>query len=460
MAASAVPASAQPSSLGPATPETSLQKPGGLTLRAIVLSLGLAFCFGYIIPIVDMKMQNTFLGATHLPPGAIAVLVILLLVVNPLLTLISRQSSRVGLVFGALLACGALSGLFWVRGGADSLLFWVFGAGAVLLLLTLGLGRRALSRNEVLTVYISCLFSTLAPGHGAENVFVVNLIGPFYYATRENKYLEWMVPYLQPWMTPALEAGPNGKAIYTEAGKGVVDAWFTNSPTGAVPWGAWLVPLVVWGGAVAVMYWMMACLSTIIRKQWAQSEALAFPLLRLPLELTEDVDKVSGPLLGGFFRNGAMWIGFGIAVFIQLLRGLNGYFPDFPDFPTHLDTGPLFTEAPWNQIGGVPIIVWPVIVGISYLLTAEISFSFWFFFWFIKLQYIGAYLIGFPSAALPQPIGQIGGGTKAAFTFYQQIGCYLAYVAIIFIPGASICVTSPCADWDGGAPTPRKRPRR
>ena len=435
MASSALPAPVQPSSLGPATPETIVQKPGGLTLRAALLSLGLAFFFGYIIPIVDMKMRNTFLGATHLPPGAVAVLVILLLIVNPLLTLMARQSSRVGLVFGALIACGALSGFFWTRGGADSLLFWLFGAGAVLLLLTLGLGRRALSRNEILTVYISCLFSTLAPGHGAENVFVVNLIGPFYYATRENKYLEWMVPYLQPWMTPALETGPNGKAIYTEAGKSVVDAWFTNSPTGAVPWGAWLVPLVVWGGAVAVLYWMMACLSTIIRKQWAQSEALAFPLLRLPLELTEDVDKVNGPLVGRFFRNGAMWIGFGIAVFIQLLRGLNGYFPDVPAFPLDIATGPLFTEAPWNQIGGVTVVVWPVIVGISYLLTAEISFSFWFFFWFIKLQYIGAYLIGFPSAALPQPIGQIGGGTKAAFTFYQQIGCYLAYVAIIFYTG-------------------------
>lgn len=54
-------------------------KPRGLTLRAVVLSLALAVFFGYIIPIVDMKMRNTFLGATHLPPGAIAILLILLL---------------------------------------------------------------------------------------------------------------------------------------------------------------------------------------------------------------------------------------------------------------------------------------------------------------------------------------------------------------------------------------------
>ena len=429
-------ASASSSPSGSLAPGAIAEKPLGITLRATLLALGLAFFFGYIIPIVDMKMRNTFLGATHLPPGAVAVLVILLLTVNPLLTLISRQKSRVSLVFGALLIFAALSGFFWARAGVESLLFWLFGAGAVLMLLTLllNLGRKPLSRNEILTVYISALFSTLAPGHGAENVFVVNLIGPFYYATRENKYLDFMVPYLKPWMTPALTAGPDGKAIYSEPSKMIVEGWFNNNASGQVPWGAWLVPLLVWGGAVALMYLMMACLSTMIRKQWAQSEALAFPLLRLPLELTEDVDKPGNAIIGGFFRNGLMWMGFGTAVFVQLLSGLHGYFPDVPNFPLSLDTAQLFTEAPWNQIGGVPLLVWPVIVGISYLLTAEVSFSFWFFFWFIKFQFIGAYVLGFAPNSLPQPIGAFGSSTKT-FTFYQQIGCYLAYVGIIIYTG-------------------------
>ena len=69
------------------------------------------------------------------------------------------------------------------------------------------------------------------------------------------------------------------------------------------------------------------------------------------------------------------------------------------------------------------------------MLTSEISFSFWFFYWFIKFQLVGAYLLGYPSGALPQPIGAIGGQSKAAFTFYQEIGCYLAYVGIIVYTG-------------------------
>jgi hypothetical protein len=112
--------------------------------RRVVLSLLLAVIFGYIIPIIAVNLSNTFLGAAHLPPGAIAALLLLLLVVNPLLGVVSR--------------------------------------------------RLRLSRNEVLTVYITCMFSTLVPGHGGENFFVGTLIGPFYYATRENGWLEFLRP--------------------------------------------------------------------------------------------------------------------------------------------------------------------------------------------------------------------------------------------------------------------------
>ncbi|RYG65766.1 hypothetical protein EON80_16720, partial [bacterium] len=62
----------------------------GVTIRVVVLSLFLAALFGYLLPVIDFKLYNTFLGATHLPPGAIGVLILLLLVVNPLLRLVSK----------------------------------------------------------------------------------------------------------------------------------------------------------------------------------------------------------------------------------------------------------------------------------------------------------------------------------------------------------------------------------
>jgi hypothetical protein len=79
---------------------------------------GVGLLLGYAIPVIDYKLFNTFLGATHFPPGAIGALLVLVLVVNPLLRMVSK--------------------------------------------------KLAFSRNEALTVYITCLFSSLIPGHGAE----------------------------------------------------------------------------------------------------------------------------------------------------------------------------------------------------------------------------------------------------------------------------------------------------
>jgi hypothetical protein len=221
----------------------------GVTRRVVVLCLLLAGFFGYIIPIIDVKLQNSFLGAQHLPPGAIAVLLVLLLVVNPLMRLFAR--------------------------------------------------RFMFSRNEMLTVYIACLFSALVPGHGAENYFVPNIIGLFYYANPENRWLEYW-GQIKSWLSPALWSDGG---TYGEGGRRAVEGWYLgNRPEEAIPWDAWMVPLLAWSALIMAMYVMLGCLSIMLRAQWSEREALAFPLLRLPEEMTQDVDHphIYG-VLGRFF---------------------------------------------------------------------------------------------------------------------------------------------------------------
>jgi hypothetical protein len=354
-------------SLANSTSVPELGRERGVTGRVVVLCLGLAMGFGYIMPIIDYNLKNTFLGATHLPPGAIGVLLILLLVVNPLLTLLSN--------------------------------------------------RLRFSRNEILTVYCSCLFSSLVPGHGGENYVIPTLIAPFYFATRENKNLEFLQPYVEPWMTPALTSS-------SEYNRPVVESWYMGLRAGeSIPWGAWLVPLFAWGSFILVSYAMLGCLSVMLRAQWAEREALAFPLLKLPVQMTEDVDhpEIHG-VVGRFFRSPMMWCGFGVAVFIQMMRGLNTYFPDVPTIPLSLEMGPLLSEAPWNQTGWMQLHLFPIAVGISYLLTSEVSFSLWFFFFFIKLQYLVAYYSGY----MPNSLPSFSWATKV-FTGFQVAGCYLVF---------------------------------
>jgi len=339
----------------------------GVTFRVVILSIVLAVVFGYIIPYIDVYFSNTYLGAAHLPPGAIGALLILLLLVNPLLKVLSA--------------------------------------------------KLAFRRNELLTVYSTCLFSCLVPGHGSENFFVPTLVAPFYFASPENKWMGFMQPYLKPWLTPALTADGH---INTE----LVQGWYLGATH--IPWAAWIIPLLAWTAMILASYIMLGCLSVMLRAQWTEREALSFPLLKLPVEMTEDAGGVGG-FAGRLFSNKVMWVGFGIAVFIELLNGLNQYFPDMPVVPMQI-TGSFFTESPWNQLGLSFPKIWIVVVGITYLLTSEVSFSLWFFFLFIKLQLLIAYYCGLQPGALPNMLGQTGGAD--VFTGFQQFGAYIGFAAI------------------------------
>jgi hypothetical protein len=213
-----------------------------------------------------------------------------------------------------------------------------------------------------------------------------------------------------------------------------VQGWFLGIGFGSpIPYGAWLLPLFAWFILIVALYFMLACLSVMLRAQWAEKEALAFPLLRLPMEMTEDEVRSNSTV--PFFRNRMMWIGFALAASVQLLNGLNVYFPDVPVVPLSLDLKTFFTEAPWNQMGPLGMKTMPLIVGITYLLTAEVSFSLWFFVWFVQAQYIAAYYLGFMPSTLPTAIGQTSDGGARTFIAYQHVGVYFMYVAMVLWTG-------------------------
>ncbi|PQV62608.1 hypothetical protein B1R32_12720 [Abditibacterium utsteinense] len=351
----------------------------GVTPRVVCLCLLLAVGLSWAISIIDYRFSNTFLGATHLPPGAIGALLLLLVVVNPLL--------------------------------------WV-------------LRQRRFSRNELLTTYLCCLFATTVAGIGGNNYWVSFILGPFYFGTPANGWIEKFqnMPW---WMTPALNRDGT-------VNKAVVDDWFNGLPAGAaIPWSAWVVPLAAWSALLLALYVMMSCVAVMVRAQWGAREHLTFPLLRLPLELTEGEDENGstgfGAVRSRFFRNPLMWMGFSIAAFIQIMNGLHLYFPDVPAVPLEIDSGPLFSEAPWNQMGSVPMRVFPIAVGVCYLLTREVSFSLWFFFWAAKFQLVTAYYLGYPPSTLPRGIGAWGG--QQIFLVFQEIGAYLGIIALILWRG-------------------------
>lgn len=395
----------------------------GVTPRVFALCVLLAIFLGWVIPLIDVKLGNTFLGAQHLAPGAVGTLLVLLFLVNPLLRFIHDAPSRRLMMLGAALGCGMLAYLGFERNIANGFVLYVGAAGAFFALLGVFFGR-PLSRNEMLATYISCLFSCIVPGHGSENFVIGNLVAPFYFATPENRWLDAISGYIPAWASPVLWADPaqSGAHTLSSAGRAVADGYYLGS--GTIPWSAWLVPVAFWIGFILLSYVMLGCLSVMVRAQWAQNEALSFPLNQLPLELTEDADQHSAGV-GRFFSNPLAWVGFGLAVFMQGLNGLHLYFPDVPMIQWNIDTGPMFSEAPWNQMGWTPLQIYPIAIGISFLLTSEIGFSLWFFALLMRFQFIGSYLLGYSPGA--------SGGTD--FVTFQTVGAFFAYAALVMWTG-------------------------
>ena len=81
----------------------------------------------------------------------------------------------------------------------------------------------------------------------------------------------------------------------------------------------WAIPIaddvIGWivGVLIGLVYFAFLCLATIFRKQWADNERLAFPLVRLPAEM------IGNP--GGFLFNRLMWVGFAIPMIVYTING-------------------------------------------------------------------------------------------------------------------------------------------
>lgn len=205
------------------------------------------------------------------------------------------------------------------------------------------------------------------------------IAGTLYYASPENKYQDLFLPDIKPWLAPS----------DLPAVRGLFEA-----SAGPVPWGTWLPPLAAWGGFFVVAYWVMLCGAALFRRQWVDHERLLFPLTIVPLEIIES--PPADHVFNRFFRSRIMWAGCALGALAPLYVGLHDYFPKVPEAEI-LWWGKVVGQGlgrPFTPLNGLRIAILPLIIGLSYLLTREISFSLWAFFWLGKLEQILGTAIG------------------------------------------------------------------
>lgn len=221
--------------------------------------------------------------------------------------------------------------------------------------------RAALERGELLVIYVMLTISTAIVSIDFLDVLVPMMPHPFRFATPENRWAQIIQPHMPPWLTVS---DPDALKGWYEGHSSLYE-WSNLRP--------WLMPVAVWSGVIFIMLLVMFCINIIVRQHWMQNEKLLFPIVELPMQITEPGHRL--------LRSRLMWIGFGIAGGISIINGLQQFYPTLPYIRVKMwDLAPLMAGRPWNAIGWTPISFYPYAIGLGFLLPLDMLFSCWFFF--------------------------------------------------------------------------------
>lgn len=334
-----------------------------VTGRAVAIGLYFAVLLNLVMLYNDYYLLNTPLVLNHMPSVGMAVLMALMLI-----NLILFKAFGVrGLSRGELL-------LIWGMVGVAG------GVGAT------GFGRGV-------------------PGFAA---------GPAYFATAANEYGRYVSDILPDWMLVSKD--PDGWALRW---------YFEGLAIGkALPWNEWLIPLLAWGVFGLAMFAVMFAFTSIFQRRWAREERLTFPLIYLPLEMTKEPEP--GRLLNDFLRNPVTWMGAGIPILIYLINGLPNIISGAPKIPMNWDLSGIFPDRPWNEFNLGNAAVYFPIIGLTFLLTTEVSFSLWFFYFLFRLSFVLVAVVGAGAA------GGFWGNWWTNVAVFQTAGAMLAFAAVMF----------------------------
>lgn len=234
--------------------------------------------------------------------------------------------------------------------------------------------RLALSSAELLVIYAMVTMVSTISGATTMTPLLGTLTQPYWFASPENEWQNLFWRYIPSWITVSdtkiLEGYFNGETtIHTMARMR-----------------AWLIPVLTWSSFIFFLYFSLLCISSILRKQWIENEKLSYPVIQLPLAMVADRKK--------FFTSRLMWIGFAVSGSIRLLNGFHDLIPSIPQLPYTYRIDQLFTEKPWNAIGYITMYFNFGIIGLTYFMPLNLSFSCWFFFWLTRGEKIFASAIG------------------------------------------------------------------
>ena len=255
----------------------------------------------------------------------------------------------------------------------------------LLLGLSLLLGRffngPALTTAELLVIYVMVNMVSTISGATMMTSLIGTLAHPFWYATPENEWRQLFWQHIPSWFTVS----------DTEILRGYFEGDTTFHTARYLR--AWTVPVLVWSGFTLLLYGSLLCLSSLLRKQWTENEKLSYPIVQLPLAMATD---------RSFFSSRLMWTGFAISASIRIFAALHDFIPVLPQIPYGYRLDVLFTSKPWNTMGFLWMSTNLAIVGLTYFIPLDLSFSCWFFFWLTRGERVLGSMMGWRSLYLDE----------------------------------------------------------
>lgn len=268
--------------------------------------------------------------------------------------------------------------------------------------------RWALNQRELITLYAMLCVGTCAAGYGFVQILINQIPAPFYenYATGGSKFKDYIWPNIPEWLVPRDPAVLNGFF------RGNTSLWTPENLRG------WAIPVLSWSAFIITIFWTLLCAMSLFRKQWIEEERLTFPLVLLPLEITENGGRAP------IFKNPLFWAGVLVAGLLESVNYLNFLYPSVPSIALKPgmgfnELGPLFTERPFSAIGRFTLAFYPSIIGIAYLLSLEVSFSCWVMYLVQKALIIGSTWLGLSES------GGSGPTNRMPFIKEQGLGAFV-----------------------------------
>ena len=265
---------------------------------------------------------------------------------------VTVRSVAVGLVAVGVVCFWVTYGEIVLRGSRMNVGQFPMGLFIVFVALALGantLARRvrpgwALRPGELAVVVAMGLVGSVAPASGIAGWLLGQIATPFYFASPENQWAAYVLPWVPNWLAPRDDAG-------------CLTWFFEGLPAGQrVPWQGWMLPLAWWLALIAALAWVCGCVAVLLRRRWSAEERLSYPLLEPVRELS--AEPASGRV-AGVVRSPLFLIGAAVPLALMAVEVVGFFWPTFPTPQLHRahyfyfarDFPPINTKVNFYTIG-------------------------------------------------------------------------------------------------------------